>query len=184
MKNEGEFRLIGERLIREGLVSGNFGNMSVRSRDGFLITATGSYLDDPGPLVAVPLGGPAPRSASSEWRVHNAVYAQAIHRAIVHAHPVHAVALSLAVDSIIPRDSEGEILAPLIPVTSGQPGSVELARNVAAALSRVKVVVARGHGTFAVGDTLREAYLLTSLAEHASRVILLSDPLLNRTSVA
>jgi len=61
---------------------------------------------------------------------------------------------------------------------------VELARNVAAALSRVKVVVARGHGTFAVGDTLREAYLLTSLAEHASRVILLSDPLLNRTSVA
>ena len=34
-----------------------------------------------------------------------------------------------------------------------------------------KLVIARGHGTFAGGATLDEAFQLTSLAEHACRVL-------------
>ena len=106
------------------------------------------------------------------------VYERTSYRAVVHAHPAHAVALSLASDLIIPRDSEGEMFAPRIPVTVGRPGSPELARNIAEALTTSKVVIARAHGTFAAGATLRDAYLFTSLAEHACRVLLLSNPLL------
>lgn len=165
------FVRIGVRLFREGLVGGNFGNMSRREGEGYLITGTGTYLDDPGDLVFAPLEGPAPVGASSEYRVHQAVYRSSEHRAIVHAHPAYAVAASLALDRVVPRDSEGEMLCPVIPVVGGAPGTEELADNVAAALAAGHLVIARGHGTFAAGKTLEEAYLYTSLAEHACRVI-------------
>ena len=168
-----EFKRIGTRLFSEGLVGGNFGNMSVRSGDGFFITRTGSYLDDPGAPVFVPLDGPVPKEASSEYRVHRDVYQKTPHNAIVHAHPAHAVALSIITGEIIPRDSEGEMLCPVIPVVHGTPGSEELAMNVSDSLCLFKLTIASGHGTFAAGKSLDEAYLFTSLGEHACRVLML-----------
>jgi L-fuculose-phosphate aldolase len=168
-----EFKRIGQRLFSEGLVGGNFGNISIRSGVGFYITHTGSYLDDPGETVFVPIDGPVPSGASSEYRVHREVYRKTRHDAIVHAHPAHAVALSLVVDEVIPRDTEGEMLCPVIPVVQGKPGSDELALKVSDALCLSKLTLASGHGTFAAGKSLDEAYLYTSLGEHACRVLLL-----------
>jgi L-fuculose-phosphate aldolase len=170
-----EFGRIGRRLVAEGLVGATFGNMSVRDGESMEITRTGCCLDEPGPPVRVPLAGEAPAGASSEYRVHRAVYLGTGYRAIVHAHPVHAVAASILYDAIEPIDSEGEMLCPLIPVVAGKPGSDELASAVAGGLARAPVVIARGHGTFARGSTLDEACLYTSLAEHACHVLLLVE---------
>jgi L-fuculose-phosphate aldolase len=63
------------------------------------------------------------------------------------------------------------MFCPEIKVVCGEPGSQELADAVANALVSSKLVIARGHGTFAAGKTLDEAYLYTSLAEHACRVL-------------
>jgi len=93
---------------------------------------------------------------------------------VVHAHPVHAVAVSLGSDRVIARDSEGQMFAPEIPVVGGAPGSMEMARNVAAALGKGRVVIVRAHGTFSAGKTLEEAYILTSLAEHSCHILLLA----------
>lgn len=169
-----EFESVGKRLYQERLVSANFGNMSVRDGEGFLITRSGAFLDDPGELVYVPLEGDVPGNASSEFRLHREVYLQTAHDAVVHAHPVHAVAVSLGGDRVIACDSEGQMFAPEIPVVGGAPGSMEMARNVAAALGNGKVVIVRGHGTFSAGKTLEEAYILTSLAEHSCHVLLLA----------
>ena len=38
-----------------------------------------------------------------------------------------------------------------------------------------KLVIVRGHGTFAAGRTLDEAYQFTSLAEHSARVLALKQ---------
>lgn len=169
-----EFQRIGKRLFAEHLVGGSFGNLSVRQPDaGFFIKQTGSYLDEAGPPVFVPFEGDIPHNASSEYRVHKEIYLKTEHAAIVHAHPPHAVAASLTHDEIVPLDSEGMMFCPRIPVVNGKPGTVELARNVASGLSLSPVVVARGHGTFAGGKTLDEAFLFTSLAEHTCRVIAL-----------
>jgi len=168
---ENEVEYIGKRLFREGLIGGNFGNISVRHGDGFFITRTGSFVDHPGDLVFVPLEGEVPRSASSEYRVHREVYRKTSCQAIVHAHPPWAVACSLVSDTIIPQDSEGEMLCPQIPVSSGKPGTDELAESVSDNLTAAKLTIARGHGTFAAGKNLEEAYLLTSLAEHSCRVL-------------
>jgi L-fuculose-phosphate aldolase len=168
----GEFERIGKRLFAEHLVGGNFGNISVREGDdGFYIKRSGAYLDVATEPVFVPLAGEAPAGASSEYRVHREVYIKTPHLAIVHAHPPTAVALSLTRDEIRPEDSEGIMFCPVIPVVSGSPGSQEVADTVSDALVNAKLVIARGHGTFAAGKTLDEAYLYTSLAEHACRVL-------------
>jgi L-fuculose-phosphate aldolase len=172
-----EFERIGKRLFAEGLVGGNFGNMSVRADRGLYITHTGSYLDEPGRPVYVPIEGLVPPEASSEYRVHREVYRKTRHGAIVHAHPVHAVAASLVYDEILPRDSESELLCPVIPVVSGRPGSDDLARVVSDTLCLSRLVLVHGHGTFAAGKTLDEAYILTSLAEQACRVLWLAGDL-------
>lgn len=169
-----DFTRIGRRLSTEGLLGAGSGNMSVRTIAGFAITRTGAYLDTPRNPVLVPLEGAVPPGASSECRVHREVYRKTTYHALVHAHPPHAVALSLLADSITPVDCEGIMFCPVIPVCSGDPGSRDLARNVAEQLTRSPVTVARGHGTFARGNTLDEAYMLTSRAEHSCRVLILS----------
>jgi L-fuculose-phosphate aldolase len=169
----GEFARIGKKLFDEHLVGGNFGNISIRDerKDGFFIKRTGMYLDTASDPVFVPLIGEAPREASSEYRVHREIYKKTRYHAIVHAHPPAAVAASLVMDRIVPEDSEGVLLCPLIPVVTGSPGSQDLADHVSEALIRSKMVIARGHGTFAAGDTVDEAYVFTSLAEHSCRIL-------------
>jgi len=177
-----EFERIGKRLFAEHLVGGNFGNISARKGDeGFFIKRTGVYLDVASELVYVPLHGDVPPDASSEYRVHREVYRKTNHQAIVHAHPPYAVAASLVMDEIVPEDSEGEMMSPKIPVVLGAPGSQEIADNVTNALSSSKVVIVRGHGTFAAGKTLDEAYVYTSLAEHCCRVLIIKRSLFQQT---
>lgn len=172
----GEFERIGKRLFAEHLIGGNFGNISIRgSGEGFFIKKTGAYLDTAGEPVYVPLQGDVPPDASSEYRVHREVYRITHHQAIVHAHPPGAVAVSLAMDEVIPQDSEGEMLSPSIPVVRGAPGSQEIADAVARALVSSHVVIARGHGTFAAGKSLDEAFIYTSLAEHSCQVLILKQ---------
>jgi L-fuculose-phosphate aldolase len=169
-----EFSRIGRRLFTAGLLSANFGNMSVRSGDGFYSTRTGSFLDVPEEPVYVPLAGPVPEHASSEYRVHREIYKITAHQAVVHAHPPHAIALSFSTATITPMDSEGVMFCPSMPVIEGKPGSEELAENVARGLLSSCVAVARGHGTFAGGKNLDEAYIRTSLIEHSCRILILT----------
>jgi L-fuculose-phosphate aldolase len=167
-----QFPIIGRRIFSEHLVGGNFGNLSARADpEGFFITHTGSYLDEPGEPVYVPLQGEVPPTASSEWRVHRSVYLKSDIQALVHAHPPYAVAASLMLDTVIPEDSEGKMFCPEIPVITGEPGTQDLADRVAEALRQAPICIARGHGTFASGKTLEQAFLYTSLTEHACRVL-------------
>ena len=131
-----DFERIGKRLFDETLIGANFGNMSVRKGDeGFFITRTGEYLDTPGEIIFVPMEGDAPQDAASEYRVHRAVYQKSQHATIVHAHPPYAVAVSLVLDEVIPKDSEGGMFCPIIRVVKGRPGTDELAENVARCLA-------------------------------------------------
>jgi len=176
-----EFERIGKRLFAEHLVGGNFGNISIRKgNDGFFIKPTGAYLNVATELVFVPLDGDVPETASSEYRVHREVYRKTNHVAIVHAHPPFAVAASLVMNNIVPEDSEGVMFCPEIPVIPGAPGSQEIADAVVNILSRSNLVIARGHGTFAAGKTLDEAYVFTSLAEHSCRVLALKNCFLDK----
>jgi L-fuculose-phosphate aldolase len=113
--------------------------------------------------------------ASIELAVHRAVYKRASASAIVHAHPAHAVALSFSEQEIIPCDVEGSLILSRVPVlgwgTTVKPG--EFAEEIAEALTTHKIVLVRGHGSFAAGQLLEEAYHYTTTLEESCRLLYL-----------
>ncbi len=165
----------GEKAVAAGLTSSRFGNISVALETGILITCTGSMLDelDESQIVHVDLAGSCPqdRIASSETCVHRAIYQRTSHRAIIHTHSPYAVALSLLEEGqVMPLDSEGVIFLGPVPIVEGGLGSAELASVASSALHDHQACIARGHGVFAAGRNLTEAFSAACMTEHSAQV--------------
>ena len=177
------FQLIGRDLFHSGLNNSHSGNISVRCGDRIIITRRGSMLGhlQEGDLIETGLDRNDSNItlASTEIRVHRAIYKKTPALAIVHAHPPHAIALSLLEDEIIPVDSEGSYLMHKIPVVYAKHtiGSEEIEQALPGVLNDYKVVMIRGHGSFAVGQLPEEAYQLTTSLEHSCRIITLTRAL-------
>lgn len=175
-----QFQSIGRDLLVEGIITSHGGNMSARVGDRMLITRRGAML---GRLTARDVVETGIEEddfgitlASSEIGVHREIYRCTSALAIMHAHPPHAVALSLVRDDIIPLDSEASYLLRRVPVLSFEKsvGSDEMAVGLGRALGDYKVVVVRGHGSFATGGFLEEAYQWTSALEASCRITFLT----------
>ena len=167
-EREEEFRAVGRMLWEAGLVSSHGGNMSVRLPDGaLLITRTGAMLGrlDEGDLVTVATDDTSEGQPSMDTEVHRAVYAASQAGAVLHAHPRHAIALSLLTDAVEPVDAEGKLRLGSVPVVEGE--------QVAEALRDRPVVLARGHGSYARGDDLWQALQWTSVLEESAQVLYL-----------
>ncbi len=95
--------------------------------------------------------------------------------AVVHAHPPYAVALSFEGKEIVPCDVEGRALLSKVPILS--PGkevkAAKLAEKIARLLSECRVVLVRGHGSFAASQLLEEAYYYTAVLEQSCRLLYL-----------
>lgn len=170
-----EISRFGKKVIASGLTTSRFGNISIRLEDGILITRTGSMLDELGAsdVVHIDLHGPGSLDAlaSCETPVHRAIYDSTTSSAIIHTHSPYAVAISLIEPgSVEPVDSEGCAMLEEMPIVTGGFGSLELASSVAEALVEHKACIARGHGVFARGESLLDAYTAVCMAEHSSQV--------------
>lgn len=167
---------IGKKLVDTGLVESHFGNISVRVGSRMLITRSGLALDEitEDSVVEVVLEGTCALDmiASSEAIVHRAIYKNTPALAIVHAHCPFAVTMSLLAEdgTIEPADSEGQYFLGEIPIVGGGIGSGELAGNVSSALAAHKVAIVYSHGTFAIGHSLDEAYVMTAQVEHSCKI--------------
>ncbi|OFV67449.1 MAG: fructose-bisphosphate aldolase [Candidatus Syntrophoarchaeum caldarius] len=173
----------GRKMVISGLVDSHFGNVSKRIGDRMQISTTGSMLDElEGEIISVPIDPSIPDEmdviASSEVNLHRKVYEKTSALAILHGHSRYAVALSMIYGKgnlIVPEDSESLYLLHEIPVVGGGVGSDELAEAVADALKDHKAAIAEGHGTFARGSTVDEAFVILSSVEHACCVKYLVD---------
>jgi L-fuculose-phosphate aldolase len=109
--------------------------------------------------------------ASIELPVHRAIYQQTASQAIVHAHPPHAIALSLTEREIIPTNEWLPVIG-RVPVIGWnmevRPGG--LADIIAQALKEHRIVMVHGHGSFAIGQLLEEAYAFTTALEAGCQV--------------
>ena len=168
----------GLRLHEKGLVTATEGNISVRVRDGYLVTASGVskgrmtpehvvFIDHEGRQVE---GGPA---VSSETRMHAAIYARRPDvQAVIHAHPPTATAFAVArvrLDAPILAESVLVLGAvPLIPYAT--PGTEELASAVAGGLLECHAALLANHGAVTVGQTLAQAHHRMETLEHVARV--------------
>jgi L-fuculose-phosphate aldolase len=173
-----QFQEIGRDLYVADLVSSHGGNISVRFGDRVIIKRRGAMLGRLKEVDLIETGLTKPDSgvmlASTELVVHRAIYMTTPALAVVHAHPRTAIALSLSRDEIVPIDNEASYLLHKVPVITAEfaSGSSEMVEKLPAALQEYKIVMLRGHGCFAIGQTLDEAFQWVSCLEEACQIIL------------
>jgi len=172
------FRDIGRDLYVGNMISSHAGNLSVRFGDRILIKRRGAMLGQLKPHDLIETGIDKNDSgvalASSELLAHRHIYMNTPALAIVHCHPRTAIAFSLSRDEIVPIDNEAAYLLKKIPVVTEEfaSGTPEMANKVAKALQNYKIIMLRGHGSFAIGQTLDEAFLWTSILEESCQIML------------
>jgi len=178
-----DFQRFGRDLFLAGLNNSHSGNLSVRYGDQVVITRRGAMLGhlESRDLIETGLDKNDDKInlASTEVGVHKAIYKGTSSLAIVHAHPVHAIAFSLIEKEIIPVDAEGSFLLHKVPVVCAKQtiGSKELEELLPVALKEYHIVMVRGHGSFAVGQMLEEAYQYTTSLENSCRILYLTHTL-------
>ncbi len=174
---------IGKELYSRGLQTTRSGNISARDGNRFLITKTGANLGRllESDLVSVDLTQPAPicLEASCETPVHRAIYNATDALAIVHAHPIHAIALAeiSSEDSILPMHNEGIVGLKSIPIVDTTVLGLDIGeepRAIVGALCRSCAVVVRNHGAFVAGGSIREALYKMLLLEDTCTIKLLT----------
>jgi L-fuculose-phosphate aldolase len=172
------FRDIGRDLYAGGLISSHGGNLSIRMGDRVVIKRRGAMLGNLKPIDLVETGLEKNDSgvalASTELLAHRTIYQNTPALAICHCHPRTAIAFSLSRDELVPIDNEASYQLKKVPVVTEEfpSGTPEMARKVAEALKDYKIIMLRGHGSFATGQTLDEAFQWTSTLEEACQIML------------
>ncbi len=173
-----EIIFTGKVLYKEGLVNSHAGNISVRDGNTIYITRTGAmlgYLTE-NDIVKVPVDKTSDldKIASSELIVHRAVYQKTDYKAIIHAHPVNAVALSFKLkEKFVPVDNEGKLFLKEVPILPEYPSaSPELSEAVSNffAANPHNIIIVKTHGSFAAHNFLNYALKLTSDLEFCAKI--------------
>lgn len=179
--NDPREALIGylKRLHSAGYNDAETGNASVRCGDEFWITPSGAANEAarPDDLVACRVDGPCPEGASLDTPVHREVYRQHPEiGAMLHSHGPHSVAVSFAGRDFEPPDFEGARLLGSAPVLKVAPEAhqEEAPAKVAEALASYPVCIIAGHGVYARGDTIRDAYRWTTTLELSARIYVIA----------
>ncbi len=163
------------------LMTANDGNISVRlGEDRLLITPSGLGKGrlDAGDLLLLDLSGEVLRASpglkpSSELPMHLEVYRQRPDvRAVIHAHPVFATALTVA-GLPFPDDVLPEVLLTLgeVPTTKyARPSSHEDAEVIRDLIRHYDALLLRQHGALTVGADLETALIHLERVEHVAEV--------------
>jgi L-fuculose-phosphate aldolase len=174
---------IGKLCYAKGFIVGADGNISARMGDGtILITPAGAmkgFLSPP-QLAHVDMDGRTldggPR-ASSETAIHLVSYRERPEvRAVLHCHPPHAVALTIAgVDLQVPIIPEIIVTIGGIPTAPyGTPGTQELPESIRAIVKCSDTVMMQNHGSVTLGANLLDAFKKLDMLEHTAKILWLA----------
>ncbi len=167
-----------KRLAEEGLVSGTWGNLSIRLGKGSIaITPRGRALEKlrTEDLVLVDLRGGwrGSTAPSTELRLHLEIYrAREDVNAVIHIHSPFACAAAVAGMRIPPVLEElAQLVGGSVEVAEyAPPGTEELARNAVRALGSKNAVLLSNHGAVCTGRSLGEALLTCEVVERGAKV--------------
>lgn len=177
-------QMVGRDIFLAHLISSHGGNISVRVGDEIAITRTGSMLgrlaDDDIVVVSADTPDERDAQASSELVVHRELYRATGAGAVVHTHSPQTIFRSMLENVIEPIDSEARLFIPRVSVVHSQKtvGSLHAAHLLGRELARegaAPIAVLRGHGPFAVGETLLDAYRWVSVLEGSCEQLNLRD---------
>jgi L-fuculose-phosphate aldolase len=175
---------IGKLCYQKGFIVGADGNLSARMQDGtVLITPAGAMKGFLAPenMAHVDMSGKVvdngPR-ASTETGIHLVSYKErADVKAVLHCHPPHAVALTLAgIDMQIPVIPEIIVTIGGIPTAPfATPGTEELPESIRNIVRCSDTVVMQNHGSVTLGSNLLDAFKKLDMLEHTARILWLAN---------
>jgi L-fuculose-phosphate aldolase len=176
---------ISLRMVENALVTGNWGNFSVRIPQEKLIVITPALLpygtlrikdiiilDIEGQIIEG-VGPP-----SNEFCLHQSIYkARDDVNAIMHTHSVFASAMAVAHKPIPPiLEDLARYVGSGVPVAPyARAGTPELARAAVETLAQNNAVILANHGVVGVGRTALESLIVCRIVEKAAKVYLLAD---------
>lgn len=166
-----------KEMTRLNLNQGTAGNVSVRYKDGMLITPSGIQYDvlTPDHIVYVSKEGEFEdgKIPSSEWMFHLTCYnARKDMNAVVHNHAIYCTSLAIlnkpipAIHYMVAACGTKEI--PCVPYATF--GSKELSNHVEKGILKSKAILLKHHGFIAVEENLDKALWLASEAETLAKM--------------
>ncbi len=166
-------------LRRYGLNDSHSGNISARVGSDIWITPTGACADtlSPGDFLSCALAQSPVPGASGDAALHSAIYRQNTEaKAVIHAHCPHAIALTLDGKDFLPPDFEGQLYFPVVPVITVAYATYfdDAAALVAEQLRTHSLCIVRGHGAYARGESLDQAYKWICSLELSAKTALLA----------
>lgn len=177
------------RMVRDRLVVGSAGNISVRIDEHHVVVTAGGVLyehltAEDHPVVDIRDGSwEGPRQPTSELALHAALMAaQPEVRAIVHTHSRHAAAFAVArLDLPFICNESLAVRAEAVLVTDyAPPGTADLGAQVLATFARQpgsRAVLLANHGVVAVGPNLDSAYGTALAVEWTAEICYLARTL-------
>ncbi len=174
---------IGRLCYQRYYIVGADGNISARMADGsILITPAGAmkgflqphhvaHVDARGRVLD---DGP---QCSSEVGIHLVAYEERPEiKAVCHAHPPHAVALTIAgIDMQLPVIPEIIVTLGGIPTAPyGTPGTDELPETIRKIVRCADALIMQNHGSVTLGSNLLDAYKKLDMVEHTAKILWLA----------
>ena len=169
----------GKKLYEKNLTFATSGNISVKTDEGILITASGTALGDltSDDIVLIDFDGNVVSTGkpSSEKMLHVEIYKQRPDVcAIIHTHPVNLTTFAVCHEPLKePIMSENILYFEDIPVAEyAMPSSIELVEKTIKHLHNKDVVMMANHGAIAIADNLLNAFHKMETAEYYAKVTL------------
>lgn len=165
-------------MRRDGVNQGTAGNISIRFKNGMLITPSGMPYDimTPDDIVFVDEKGDFEKDKipSSEWKFHLSILKNNPNfNAVIHNHAVYSSAVSILNIDYIPA------IHYMVGVAGGNKipcakyatyGTQELCDNISEAMKGYKACILKNHGLVASDETLEKAYHVMMEVENLSRL--------------
>jgi L-fuculose-phosphate aldolase len=168
----------GKRLLREHLVSGTWGNISLRiDKEIMVITPSGMLYEtlSPEDMVVVnynTLAWEGEKKPSSELKLHAAIYHQRSDiTAVIHTHQPSASTVAAARREVPPiLDDMAQIIGPSVRVADyALPNTKGIVRKTLRALRGRNAALMANHGAVCIGRDMDEAFTVCQVLEKACR---------------
>ncbi|MDN5338146.1 MAG: L-fuculose-phosphate aldolase [Thermotogaceae bacterium] len=172
-----------KRILDFGLVTGTWGNISIRDNEVLHVTPSGVLYPQmrTSDVVTVDFNGNVVYGnliPTSELPMHIAIYKNRKDvGAIIHFHGLYSSIISIIADEIPPllEDIAMALGYPLKVSKYAFPGTEELSESVLEALGENNAVYIRNHGATAVGEDIEDAFLNAVLTEKAAQIYYFSS---------
>lgn len=171
----------GKRLLREGLVAGTWGNVSIRiSPDEMIVTPGGLEYDglsaeDMVKVNIFSLKYSGDLKPTSELKLHAEIYQKRKNiNAVIHTHQPYASTLAAARRTLPPvLDDLAQIVGPNVKVADyASSSSRAIVKNTIKALNGRMAAFMANHGAVCVGRDMEEAFIVAQVLEKACKTFI------------